>query len=207
MRLRKMCDGPKWDRVLGGALFAINTRRSRRHRTSPAELLYGVTPRGPLEINVLAECDVEESSTPIEDCNGNDHMARLAKLEQLRQENASQRQEAARPWTKVKPVNLNPGDPVLYWVENRFNKLAPRWAGPAVVKWVGAKGAVGVKLPGRGRTKVFAGHHVKLCTADPTTGAPAARGRGMKRSAEASDRIQPDQLENKGRLQIRRTKR
>ena len=91
-----------------------------------------------------------------------------------------QQQEVVLAWKRMDPTSLQPGDAVLYWVEKRAHKLAPRWAGPAIVKWVGAKGAVGVKIPGKGRTKVFARHHVKLCTADPRTEAPVAKKRGIK---------------------------
>lgn len=194
VRLRKMCEGDHWDHLLVGALFSINTRRTRRRNASPAELLYGVLPRGPMEINVLAECDVAPSSPEEGEIIDGDNAARLAKLDQLRQQHVLQRQEVARAWKRTDPTSLQPGDAVLYWVEKRAHKLAPRWAGPAIVKWVGAKGAVGVKVPGKGRTKVFAGHHVKLCTADPRTGAPVAKKRGIKRQAGSAAVIKDNKL-------------
>ena len=206
-RLRKMCDGPHWDRRLGGAVFAINTRRSRRHPVSPAELLYGVAPRGPLEINVLAECGVEEGMTSTGESSGEGNAARLAKLELLRQNTRLQRQKNAQPWTKKNRVNLQPGDSVLYWVERRPNKLAPRWAGPATVAWLGTKGPVGVKLSRKGRTRVFAGHHVKRCDAEPETDAPVAEGRGRKRSTAEISQDWQGQKDSRSRCAVRRPKR
>ena len=185
VRLRKMCEGDRWDHMLAGALFAINTRRTRRRNASPAELLYGITPRGPVEINALAECDMEPSSSALSNDGDRDNAARLVSLNRTRQSHVIQRQRVARAWTRTKPINLQPGDAVLYWVEKRTHKLAPRWAGPAIVKWVGTKGAVGVKMPGRGRPKIFAAHQVKLCTADTRAGAPIAGSHGTKRTTES----------------------
>ena len=180
-----MCEGDRWDHMLAGALFAINTRRTRRRNASPAELLYGITPRGPVEINALAECDMEPSSSALSNDGDHDNAARLVSLNRTRQSHVIQRQRVARAWTRTKPINLQPGDAVLYWVEKRTHKLAPRWAGPAIVKWVGTKGAVGVKMPGRGRTKIFAAHQVKLCTTATRAGAPIAGSHGTKRTIES----------------------
>ena len=83
------------------------------------------------------------------------------------------------------PINIQPGDAVLYWVEKRTHKLAPQWAGLAIVKWVGTKGGVGVKMPGRGHTKIFAAHQVKLCIVDTRVGAPIVGRHGTKRRAES----------------------
>ena len=72
---------------------------------------------------------------------------------------------------------------------------------------MGAKGAVGVKLPGRDRTKVFIGHHVKLCEADPWGDAPATEDRGMKYPMEEINKDQRGQVDKNGGHQVSRPKR
>ena len=78
-----------------------------------------------MEIHALAECDRELSSSALSDDGDCDNASRLVRLSRMRQNHVIQRQRGARAWTRSKPINLQPGDAVLHWVEKRTHKLAP----------------------------------------------------------------------------------
>ena len=54
-RLRRLGAQEQWDQRVNGALLAMNARETRTQKISPLELLMGITPRGPMELAMMAQ--------------------------------------------------------------------------------------------------------------------------------------------------------
>jgi len=152
----------EWDRYLAPLLFAYREIPNAGTGFAPFELLYGRTPRGPLQIlrDVLtAEAPTNEVRTIFE------YVVRLKERLnstcQMAQETLGKEQKKRSKYynAKARERTFKDGDEVLLLLPDSHDKLTMRWRGPYPVE--GRRGANDYEINVDGHTRVYHANMIK----------------------------------------------
>ena len=147
-------EGDNWDEHIDSILFGYRVNRQASTKISPFELLYGVKPRLPIDLDDV-DCDADEANSAESRHERVKHLAESlvdARREACDNIKAAQAKQKERFDLKPKASSYAVGDKVLRYNRRRDTrmggKLEKRFAGPFVVAEVLGRGVYRLEKDG-----------------------------------------------------------